>query len=44
MDFSNFFSSTVGTVCYSVLLFIAGAVFGQPVWNLISSKLPWNKK
>jgi|688.fasta_scaffold548953_2 hypothetical protein len=37
-------SSTLGTVFYSAVLFVAGALVGKELWGWISSKLPWNKK
>ena len=37
-------SSTLGTVFYSVVLFVAGALIGTPLWNWVDSKFPWNKK
>jgi hypothetical protein len=34
----------LGTIWFSVLVFVAGAVIGTPLWNWVSPKLPWNKK
>jgi hypothetical protein len=36
-------SSTLGTVFYTVVVFVAGALIGGPLWKWIDSKLPWNK-
>jgi len=33
----------LGTIWWSVLMFIAGTVVGAPMWNWIRKKLPWNK-
>ena len=38
-----FIDSALGTVWWSVLVFVAGALVGAPLWNWIKSKLPWNK-
>jgi len=38
----EFLNSTVGTVCYSAVLFVAGALFGRPLWTWINSKAPWS--
>lgn len=37
------FSSVLGTVWWSVLVFIAGAVIGVPLWNWTKKFLPWYK-
>ena len=37
------FSSTLGTVFYTIVVFVAGALIGTPLWNWVSEKLPWNK-
>jgi hypothetical protein len=37
------FSSTLGTVFYSVVIFVAGALIGAPLWKWVDKKLPWNK-
>jgi len=36
-------SSTLGTIFYTVVVFVAGALIGTPLWNWVSEKLPWNK-
>jgi len=38
------FSSTLGTVFYSVVVFVAGALIGVPLWSWVNSKFPWTKK
>jgi len=37
------FSSILGTIFYSVLIFAAGAAIGRPLWTWASKLLPWNK-
>ena len=32
----------VGHVCYIAVVFIAGALFGAPLWNWIKAKMPWS--
>jgi hypothetical protein len=39
----EFLSSTLGTAFYTVVVFIAGALLGTPLWNWVTKKLPWNK-
>jgi hypothetical protein len=41
---SEFFSSALGTVFYSILVFVAGAFIGRQLWDWVAPKLPWNKK
>jgi hypothetical protein len=36
-------SSTLGTIFYTVVVFVAGALIGTPLWKWVNSKLPWNK-
>jgi hypothetical protein len=38
------FSSTLGTIFYTLVVFTAGALIGVPLWDWISQKLPWNNK
>ena len=33
----------LGTAWWSVLMFVAGALIGAPLWKWVSTKLPWNK-
>ena len=37
------FASTLGTVFYTAVVFVAGALIGAPLWTWINKKLPWNK-
>jgi hypothetical protein len=36
------FSGILGTIFFSVLVFIAGALVGTPLWNWGKKFLPWN--
>ena len=42
-EFQLIFSSTLGTIFYSVVVFVAGALIGAPLWNWVNKKFPWNK-
>ncbi len=44
MNMELFFSSALGTLFYTVTVFVAGAFIGKPLWDWVSAKLPWNKK
>lgn len=44
MDLTLVLSSTLGTVFYSIVVFVVGALIGEPLWNWVNKKLPWNKK
>ena len=35
--------SALGTVFYTVVIFVAGALVGAPLWNWLKGNLPWNK-
>jgi hypothetical protein len=35
--------SALGTVFYSILLFVVGAAVGVPLWSWVSRFFPWNK-
>jgi hypothetical protein len=37
------FSSVLGTVFYSVVVFVAGALVGRPLWTWVASKAPWSR-
>jgi len=37
------FDSVVGTVCYTAVVFIAGALIGAPMWSWMKTKMPWSK-
>lgn len=43
-DLQLVFSSALGTVFYSITVFVAGALIGAPLWTWVNAKLPWNKK
>jgi hypothetical protein len=36
-------ASAIGTVWWSILMFILGGLIGVPCWNWIKSKLPWSE-
>jgi hypothetical protein len=36
-------SDFLGTIWWSGLMFVAGAVIGTPLWKWASAKMPWNK-
>lgn len=36
-------SEFLGTTWWSILMFVAGALIGAPLWKWVSTKLPWNK-
>ena len=38
----EFLNSTVGTICYTGVVFVAGALFGKPLWTWLNSKAPWS--
>ena len=37
----EFFQSALGTIFYTVVIFVAGALIGNPLWNWVKTKLPW---
>lgn len=37
----DFMQDVVGTVCYTALIFILGALVGKPLWNWVRKLLPW---
>jgi len=39
----NSTSSVLGTVFYTICIFVAGAVIGQGLWKWVQKFLPWNK-
>tara|TARA_Y100001963_G_scaffold22202_1_gene29040 strand:- start:2027 stop:2164 length:138 start_codon:yes stop_codon:yes gene_type:complete len=39
-----FLDGVLGTAWWTVLVFIAGALVGTPLWNWIKTYLPWNKQ
>jgi hypothetical protein len=36
-------SEILGTTFYTVVVFVAGALIGTPLWNWVKKFLPWNK-
>jgi hypothetical protein len=44
MELESVLSSTLGTIFYSIVVFVAGSLIGSQLWNWVSAKLPWNKK
>ena len=43
-DSSEFFSGALGTAFYTVVVFVAGALIGTPLWSWTKKFLPWNKE
>jgi|TARA_X000001382_G_scaffold46437_1_gene31402 uncharacterized membrane protein YccC len=43
-DTNGFFSGALGTVFYTVVVFVIGALIGTPLWNWTKKFLPWNKE
>jgi hypothetical protein len=39
----GFISETLGATWWSILMFVAGALIGTPLFKWLSSKAPWNK-
>ena len=37
------FSSTLGTIFYTALVFLCGMWVGKPMFTWVTAKLPWNK-
>jgi len=42
MNTLAFLGDTLGTVWWSILCFVGGALIGVPVWNWLKTKMPWN--
>jgi len=40
----GFIDSVLGTTWWTVLVFIAGALIGTPLWNWTRKFFPWNKQ
>jgi hypothetical protein len=38
-----FFSSVLGTLFYTAVIFIAGTLTGAPLWKWVKSKFPWSE-
>ena len=36
-------STTWGAVLFTIVVFVAGALVGKPIWQWLDSKFPWNK-
>ncbi len=36
-------SSVLGTMWFTVIVFIAGALIGAPMWSWMRKQFPWNK-
>ena len=36
-------SGFLGTIWFSIVVFVAGALVGAPLWTWIKGQLPWNK-
>lgn len=39
----EFLTTTYGLVTHSVIVFVAGALIGKPLWEWARSYFPWNK-
>ena len=39
----EFLTTTYGLVTHSVIVFVAGALIGKPMWERTRSYFPWNK-
>ena len=39
----EFLQSTLGTIFFTVVIFVAGALIGRPLFAWVNEKLPWNK-
>ena len=35
-------SSGLGTVFFTIVVFVAGAIIGTPLWNWLKTKMPWS--
>ena len=35
--------SILGTIWFTAVVFVAGALVGAPLWNWIKSQFPWNQ-
>ena len=36
------FSTVLGTVFFTVVVFVAGALIGAPLWSWMKTKMPWS--
>jgi len=39
----EFLQSTLGTIFYTIVTFVAGALIGKPLFAWVNEKMPWNK-
>jgi len=39
----EWFDSLLGTIFYSVVVFITGALIGKPLFTWVADKMPWSK-
>ena len=39
----EWFDSLLGTIFYSVVIFVAGALIGKPLFTWVVYKMPWSK-
>ena len=38
----DFIQGILGHICYTLVVFIAGALIGRPVWGWFCKAMPWN--
>jgi hypothetical protein len=39
----EFLTTTYGLIAHTVIVFVAGALIGQPLWGWVRKFFPWNK-
>jgi len=39
----QFIQNALGTTFYTIVVFVAGALIGQPLYKWVWTKLPWGK-
>ncbi len=39
----EFLQGTLGAIFYTVVIFVAGALIGKPLFAWVNEKLPWNR-
>ena len=39
----EFLTTTYGLITHSVIVFVAGALIGKPLWVWVRGHFPWNK-
>jgi len=37
----EFLQGTLGAIFYTVVIFVAGALIGAPLWTWVKTKMPW---